>query len=175
MAQQQREADNAEYLPISNSKEVSLPRNLLDMGKKEIIAGAKDIYNAMMDGIIDPIETQILIKKGLAFFEALDENVRPVIYGKNIVARGDVFKTHNVEIEPAELGVKWLYDRCESPELERLQEDVKKATEALKAHQVALQCITTATVMVDTDTGEEYTAHPAVRTCTSGYKFSIKN
>jgi hypothetical protein len=175
LAQQQRETDSNEipipYKPITTG--VQMPRKILDMGKKEIIAHAKDIYNAMMDGNLDPIETMIEVKKGILFFETLDENVRPVIYGKTIVGRGDILKMHNVEIEPSELGVKWAYPN--NPELERLQEDVKVATEALKAHQIILQTITTAAKMVDMETGEEYIAFPGVRTCTNGYKFSVKN
>jgi len=181
LAAQQLEADSyGETAPdilynVVKTGVVTIPKGILDMGKKEIIAHARDIYNAMMDGSLDPIETMIIIKKGITFFESLDENVRPVIYGKTIVNRGEVLKLHNAEIEASDLGVKWLYDGCNSPELERLQEDVKKATEALKQHQIALQTITTKTKMVDTATGEEYEAFPAVRTATAGYKISIKN
>jgi hypothetical protein len=175
MAMQQREADSNEiqYKPITTG--VQMPRKILDMGKKEIIAHAKDIYNAMMDGNLDPIETMIEVKKGILFFETLDENVRPVIYGKTIVGRGDILKMHNVEIEPSELGVKWNFDVCNDNILTRLINALEAAKTAVTDRQNFLKVITTQTDVVDEETGEVYRVNPPVRTSLNGYKFSVKN
>lgn len=170
-AMDMRQAQEAE---TTNTSVSLVPKKLLGLDKATIVTNAKRIVNAIADGDLDLIDTFIEIKKGMLFFETLEENVKTMVYGKTIVAKGEILKLHSVEIEASELGVSWDFKGCGDAVLNRLNEALSIAKQAVTDRQNYLKVITTISEQVDTETGETYKVNPPVRKATSGYKFSIK-
>lgn len=150
------------------------PKKLLNVDRKTIISTAMSVVNAIQDGEFDLVDTFIEIKKGVLFFETLEENTKAIVYGKSLVGKGEVLKRHSVEIEQSELGVKWDYSGCNDVILDRLTIAFTEAKKAMEDRQNYLKIITTITEQVDMETGETYKVNPPVRTSTNGYKFSVK-
>ena len=146
---------------------------LLNLTKSDIKALADQVIVRVSEGDFDSTQVMIANKKAMALHEAIDVLLKPIFYGKNIVSRGDVLKMHNVEIEPAGLGSVWLYDGCQCVVLERLNAEMVTLKEKIAARQLILKGLTTGTELCDEETGESYTAFPAVNKKSEGYKITI--
>ncbi len=151
-----------------------IPKRLLKLTGDDINEFCKAIVAEVQDGNEDALEMLICIKKGIRIFELLDENIRPIVYGKNLVAKGGILKLHNVEVEPAELGTKWYFDRCGDAKLNTLNQELEAAKQKVTDRQNELKVITTISEQVDTDTGETWKVNPPIKRSTSGYKVTIK-
>jgi len=149
-------------------------KNLLDLGLSDITELAKARVQEVKDGYKDGMEVLIYAKKGAAYFKAVDDNVKNIVYGKNYISKGEEYGKHSVKVEQAELGVAYDYSGCNDPEYDSLRLDFDSAKKELEKRQTFLKAVTKDLEVVDTETGETRTIKPPVRTATLGYKISLR-
>lgn len=169
------EERNNEFMEQAKTTPVPIQtKTLLNVDKDTLIEYAKNIVASIQDGHEDALEVLICVKKGLMFFEALDENVRPIVYSKDITSGSNILSVHNADIEASQLGVKWHYEGCNDVILNKLYEELESLKLKIKDRENYLKVITTISEQIDEETGETWKVNPPIKKSTSGYKITIK-
>jgi len=166
MQQEQRETEatgTTSLMPFNTQK-------LLELNKSDISDLAHATIQGVAEGTDDALRLLILAKKGLELFTIIENNCKHYVYGKQY----EKHTIYGAEIEPAALGTKYDFSVCKDSILDRLQAEADKANAAVKDRQNFLKAINGSATLVDTDTGEMYTAYPPVKTQTAGYKITLK-
>jgi hypothetical protein len=150
---------------------LSTPKNLVQLDKAGITDVARQIQNAVAEGLIDPADALIYAKKGEAMFKEIGDNVKGYAYSKDY---GKNYARFGAVLTQTELGVKWDYSNCNDPELTKLQQAFNESKKALEDRQKYLKTLKKSQTIVDEDSGEIVTIYPPVKTSTLGYSCEVK-
>lgn len=144
---------------------------LLNWSKSEITEKAKAIVFSVAEGISDPVEEYLKVKKGLEFFTQAEKNLKPYFNGVQL-NKGE--KYFGCEIVEKETGVKYDYSVCNDAEWNSLNAAIEMAKEQLKERENFLKGITKPLDSFDTDTGETFQIMPPLKTGSLGKSVTIK-
>lgn len=138
-----------EALPISN-------RSLLNLKKGEILELATEILQQVNDGILDDVDVKVFAKKGMVFFEALNEGLS----GKVQLPQEKDYKKHGCTMRMQDTGVRYDYSVCGHPVIDELNAFMADKKPLIEKVQKELKNIKTETEITDEDTGETFTVKP---------------
>lgn len=138
-----------EVLPISN-------RSLLNLKKGEILELATEILQQVNDGILDDVDVKVFAKKGMVFFEALNEGLS----GKVQLPQEKDYKKHGCTMRMQDTGVRYDYSVCGHPVIDELNAFMADKKPLIEKVQKELKNLKTETEITDEDTGETFTVKP---------------
>lgn len=151
--------------------------SLLTATKEDLSLMVSKIMEGIDDGLTDPLDLLILVKKGLFVFEALNESLK----GKVSPPEEKDFKKHNATVKVQLMGVRYSYDQCNDSVWNDLNEKMKDISEKMKARQLKLKSLSKSEEVpdeVDEETGElimeSRTLYPPVKTGTETIVLGIK-
>jgi hypothetical protein len=157
---------------------------LFDMSKAQHGQFATMIVDAMDAGNVDPLKLHLQLKsmeKVFSFLTDVKEGGETAAKYRDMVLEAaqtygqKKFDFHNSVVEIKEVGTKYTYDQCNDPVLVRLEAAAKQAAEDLKNRQKMLQTLKPAGIeMIDTETGESFTAYPPAKSSTTSVQVTIK-
>lgn len=139
-------------LPISS-------RSLLNLHKGEILELATEILQQVNDGILDDVDVKVFAKKGIVFFEALNDGLS----GKVGLPQDKDYKKHGCTMRMRDTGVRYDYSVCGHPIIDEINSFMAEKKIALDMAQKQLKAIKTETEITDEDTGETFTVKPPFR------------
>lgn len=180
MAMEQRDFElyhDEQEMPGELSHHLALSKavtSLKAMDAATIDTLAKAEIQSVAEGDKDPVDLFTLSAKGLAYFKAINDNVKPYVYAQNLAQKGSSYTKNGVELSPAELGVKYDYSKTNDPELAELNAKFDEAKKNKEARESFLKGIKDRLEIVNTDTGEVATVYPPIKTGMMGYKATIK-
>lgn len=141
-------------------------------------AGQQELANSLIypviEGEVNPIE-HIAKMKGL--YEALkkaidDDRVKDAVitetekYGKKASWNG-------CEVSLKEVGVSYDFNSCNDPEYIRLIKAKADIDSQIKQRESYLKTVPDGTTILDEETGEVYSIHPAIRMAKQGYTITF--
>lgn len=135
---------------------------------------AQKIMQPLLEGEVSPIEF-ITKVKGLS--SALDE-VSKNKEVKNIIIRevekeGKCVSWSGANVSIKETGVKYDYSNCNDPIYAALIKQKDELDTKIKERESFLKSVPSGTTVVDDETGECYTLHPAIRTASESFVVSF--
>lgn len=145
--------------------------HLLNWTKSDITEKAQSIVYGVAEGLTDPLQEYIKVRKGKDVLEEAEKNLKPYIDGMAF-NKGELY--FGCEIIEKELGVKYDCSACGDVEWEQLDAQIKSLTEQIKIREKFLKALDKPIEIVNTQTGETYAINPAVRTGKLGKAISIK-
>lgn len=138
-----------EALPISN-------RSLLNLKKGEILEIATEILQQVNDGILDDVDVKVFAKKGMVFFEALNDGLS----GKVQLPQEKDYKKHGCTMRMQDTGVRYDYSVCGHPVIDELNAFMTEKKPLVDKIQKELKNLKAETEITDEDTGETFTVKP---------------
>ena len=138
-----------EALPISN-------RSLLNLKKGEILELATEILQQVNDGILDDVDVKVFAKKGMVFFEALNDGLS----GKVQLPQEKDYKKHGCTMRMQDTGVRYDYSVCGHPVIDEINAFMADKKPLIDKVQKELKNLKTETEITDEDTGETFTVKP---------------
>lgn len=138
-----------EALPISN-------RSLLNLKKGEILELATEILQQVNDGILDDVDVKVFAKKGMVFFEALNDGLS----GKVQLPEEKDYKKHGCTMRMQDTGVRYDYSVCGHPVIDELNAFIADKKPLIEKVQKELKNLKSETDITDEDTGETFTVKP---------------
>lgn len=157
-------------LPVENI-------SLLSATKEDLSLMASKIMEGVDDGIADPLDLLILVKKGLFVLEAINENLK----GKVTPPEEKDFKKHNVTVKVQLMGVRYGYEQCNDSVWDELNAMKSELSEKMKARELKLKSLSKSEVVpdeIDESTGElvmgSRTLFPPVKKGTETIVLGIK-
>lgn len=142
-----------EALPLAS-------RSLLNLKKGEILQLASEILQQVNDGILDDLDAKVFAKKGMTFFEALNDGLA----GKVELPQEKDYKKHGCTMRMQDVGVRYDYSDCGHPLVDEVNEFNNVQKPALEEAYKYLKSIKNETEVIDEATGETYNVKPAVKT-----------
>jgi len=138
---------------------VSLPiekRTLLNLHKGEILELATEILQQVNDGILDDVDVKVFAKKGMTFFEALNDGLK----GKVELPQDKDYKKHGCTMRMQDTGVRYDYSECGHPVIDEVNQFLTEKKPLIEKIQKELKNLKTSTEITDEDTGETFTVKP---------------
>ncbi len=149
------------FLEPLNDKE-ALPiekRTLLQLHKGEILELATEILQQVNDGILDDVDVKVFAKKGMVFFEALNEGLS----GKVELPQEKDYKKHGCTMRMQDTGVRYDYSACGHPVIDELNQFLSEKKPIIEKVQKELKGLKSETELTDEGTGETFTVKPPFR------------
>lgn len=145
--------EEQEAFPIAN-------RLLLNLKKGEILELASEILQQVNDGILDDVDAKIFAKKGLTFFEALNDGLG----GKVELPQEKDYKKHGCTMRMQDTGVRYDYSACGHPVIDEVNQFISEHQASVKIAENVLKSLKSEQEIVDEETGETFTVKPPIRT-----------
>lgn len=150
---------------------LSTGTELLNWTKTEITDKAQSIVFAVSEGIADPLQEYIKVRKGKEFFDQAEKNLKHYIDGLTLNKGENYF---GCEFTEKNLGVSFDYTVCNDPEWNELNAELIAIMEKKKAREEFLKGVSKSMELVNTETGETYTLIPPIKSGKLGKSISIK-
>lgn len=150
---------------------LSTGQELLSWNKSDITEKAKSIVFAVAEGIEDPLETYIKIRKAKELFDESEKNLKPYIDGIK-VNKGELY--YGCEIIEKEQGVKYDYSGCGDQEWNLLNTQMIELSAKIKSRENLLKSITSPLETVNIETGETFTISAPIKSGKLGKSITIK-
>lgn len=144
---------------------------LLNWSKSEITEKAQAIIFGVAEGITDPVQEYLKVKKGLEFFTQAEKNLKPYFNGTQLNKGEQYFGCDIVE---KETGVKYDYSVCNDAEWNDLTARIEKLDAERKEREKFLKGISKPLDSFNTDTGETFQIMPPLKTGSLGKSATIK-
>ena len=156
-----------EEFGVSQGEQVEL----LNWSKSEITERAKAIVFGVAEGVSDPVQEYLKVKKGLEFFTQAEKNLKPYFNGTQL-NKGELY--FGCDIVEKESGVKYDYSVCNDPEWNSLNAAIEVAKESLKERETFLKALKKPLDTFDVDSGETFQIMPPLKTGSLGKSVTIK-
>lgn len=139
--------------------------------KSQIEDQAQAIVFQVSEGLADPLQEYIRIRKGQEVFNLAEKNLKPYIDGIK-VNKGELY--YGCEIIEKEQGVKYDYSACGDQVWNELNEKLQDISKSIKERENFLKGITTPLDTYNATTGETFQIMPAIKSGKLGKSISIK-
>jgi len=144
---------------------------LLNWTKSDITEKAQSIVFGVSEGLADPLQEYIKVRKGKDVLEEAEKNLKPYIDGMTFNKGESYF---GCEITEKEMGVKYNYLGCNDQVWNDLNEKMIKLSKSIKDRETFLKGISAPIEIVNTDTSETFTIYPPVKSGKLGKAITIK-
>jgi hypothetical protein len=144
---------------------------LLNWTKSDIKDKAQAIVFAVAEGLSDPLQEYIKVRKGKEVLDEAEKNLKPYIDGMQLNKGESYFGCQFTE---KETGVKYDYSTCNDPEWNELNAKAIKLQAEIEERQTFLKAVKKPIETVNTESGETYTINPPVKSGKLSKAVSIK-
>lgn len=144
---------------------------LINWTKAELTTKAQSIVYAVSEGLANPLEEYIKVRKGKEILDEAEKNLKPYLDGLTLNKNERYF---GCEIVEKENGVKYDYTACNDPEWTELNAAIVRLSDQMKEREKFLKGISKPFEQVNTETGETFTINPPVKTGKLGKSVTIK-
>lgn len=152
---------------VSNGQKLEL----LNWSKSEITEKAQSIVFAVAEGIADPLQEYIKVRKGKELLDQAEKNLKPYLDGLTL-NKGEQY--YGCDIVEKETGVSYDYSACNDPEWNSLNAAIEMAKEELKEREKFLKGISKPLPSFNEETGETFTINPPIKSGKLGKAITIK-
>ena len=143
------------------SKELEL-NGKTPLTKSEIEALSVDLLNPVLEGEVDPVSHVVKLK-------AMQETIKRTLDDDRM--KDAVLSEITVKIK--ETGVSYDHSNCNDPVYARLIEERMLLDAKIKEREAFLKTVPDNTTVIDDETGEIYTIHPAIRMAKMSYSITF--
>jgi hypothetical protein len=134
---------------MNNQAFLSPPQTLAD-----IEAFAYSFVEEINDGREDALNVFVAAKKWQRTIEAILSQIESQVLDEATKYGSKRFSYKGVTLETRELGSRWFYDKCNDPIMNKYIAEKASLSEAEKQRQAFLKALTSATHIMDEETGE---------------------
>lgn len=120
----------------------------------EIESFAYKFVEEISDGREDALNVFVAAKKWQRTIEAILTQIESHVLDEALKYGSKRFSYKGVNLEMRELGSRWFYDTCNDPILNRFVSEKAELSEKEKQRQAFLKALTSATHILDEETGE---------------------
>ena len=136
--------------------------------KEQMTAFVEKTVQAFEQGDADPLQLKIYLKAIESIIKKIDDRTKDYQLDEARKYGGKSFDAFGAKIEVSEnLGVHYNFDNTNDKVLFEAQAIVKERQDLLKTIKTSLE-------VVDTQTGETYSIHPAIKSSSSGLKITFR-
>jgi hypothetical protein len=133
---------------MNNQAFLNPPQTLADME-----AFAYSFTEEITDGREDALNVFVAAKRWQRTIEAILSQIESHVVDE-AAKHGKRFSYKGVTLETRELGSRWFYDKCNDPIMNKYLQEKASLAEAEKQRQAFLKSLTSATHILDEETGE---------------------
>ena len=155
------------------SKELELSGKT-PLTKRDIEALSIDLLNPVLEGEVDPVSHAVKLK---AMQETIkrtldDDRMKDAVLSE-IEKYGKERSWNGATVKIKETGVSYDHSNCNDPVYARLIEERMLLDAKIKEREAFLKTVPDNTTVIDDETGEIYTIHPAIRMAKTSYSITF--
>lgn len=159
--------------------EMSAPAilKLFETTKEQRESFVMDLVTRIDNGDVDPLEAHLQIKCVEDIIKLANSNTN---YKSAVLEAAErygakSFQFHNAKVEIKEAGVSYDFTKCEDPEWEQMDAELKNLKDRLKARETFLKTVSPkGLTVVDEATGNVSTIYPPAKASTTTVAISLK-
>lgn len=142
--------------------------------KESIIRFSDDIIEGVKEGRLDPLEVKAICKTMEIISEKINEATKSNQKTEAEKFGDKPFMNYGFEMHYTSVKTDYDYEVCNDAVYDRLAKQKIALDELIKQRQAWLKMMNGPEVLVDTDSGEQYTAYPPMKKTAMGVKLTIK-
>jgi len=160
---------NTEYTPETPMQVLTL----LPSTKQQVTVFTDSLIESVKNGEKSALEVKSFLKVVEIIAKSFDEGTKEDQRKEAENWKEKTFSYSCFEIEKSEVGVKYDYLKCNDPEYNDLEAELKILTLKIKTREAFLKTIKSKLTIVNDETGEVSEIYPPLRTSTDGLKFKL--